>query len=78
MFLKGDVTIIVQKWGSTPRHAGSTMGPAPIGNFLPESFLPRLIQGRKIKRGFCIFIARVKLLRVRWRLIEAGTTINWV
>jgi hypothetical protein len=26
MLLKGDVTTIVQKWGSTLRHAGSKMG----------------------------------------------------
>jgi len=31
MLLKGDVTTIVQKWGSTPRHAGSKMGLASEG-----------------------------------------------
>ena len=33
MLLKGDVTTIVQKWGSTPRHAGSKMGLASEGQF---------------------------------------------
>ena len=33
MLLKGDVTTIVQKWGSTPRHAGSKLGLASDRQF---------------------------------------------
>jgi hypothetical protein len=33
MLLKGDVMTIVQKWGPTPRHAGSKMGLASDEQF---------------------------------------------
>ena len=33
MLLKGNLTITNQKWGSTPRHAGSRMGPASDRQF---------------------------------------------
>jgi len=33
MLIKGDVTITIRKWGSTPRHAGLKMGLAYDGQF---------------------------------------------
>jgi len=33
MLLKGDMTMTIQKWGSTPPHAGLKMGLASDGQF---------------------------------------------
>ena len=52
MLLKGDVTTIVQKWGSMPRQAASKLDLASARQFLPELFMPRLVQTR-IRHGFC-------------------------
>jgi xanthine/CO dehydrogenase XdhC/CoxF family maturation factor len=78
MLLKGDVTTIVQKWGSTPRHAGSKRGLASEGQFSTRVVQAAFDSSFLNQTRHLYFWSADETPEMRWMLIEAGTRIGCV
>jgi hypothetical protein len=72
MLLKGDVTTLVQKWGTTPRDAGSKLGLASDGQFSTRVVHAALDSKKRDRTQLLHFVSPMKLLGLKWMLIEAG------